>query len=134
MPKAAQLTPMLRQYLELKAQHPDALLFYRMGDFYELFFEDAVRAAPLLEVTLTARAEGHRERGADVRRAATTPSKSTSARWCGPVSRWRSATRSRIQPRPRAWCKREVTRVVTPGTVSDPELLDANEDNFLASR
>ena len=46
---------MLRHYLEVKAQHPDAILLYRMGDFYEMFFEDAVRAAPILEVTLTAR-------------------------------------------------------------------------------
>ena len=49
---------MLRHYLEVKAQHPDALLFYRMGDFYELFFEDARQAAPLLEVALTARQKG----------------------------------------------------------------------------
>ncbi|HEX9668687.1 MAG TPA: hypothetical protein VGC93_04305, partial [Thermoanaerobaculia bacterium] len=49
---------MLRQYLEAKAAHPDALLFFRMGDFYELFYEDAVRAAPLLEVQLTARHRG----------------------------------------------------------------------------
>ena len=50
-------TPMMRQYLELKARVPDALLLYRMGDFYELFFEDAVRAAEVLDITLTARGE-----------------------------------------------------------------------------
>ncbi|MEQ9208416.1 MAG: DNA mismatch repair protein MutS, partial [Pseudomonadales bacterium] len=50
-------TPMMQQYLRLKAQHPDQLLFYRMGDFYELFYEDARRAAELLSVTLTARGE-----------------------------------------------------------------------------
>src|SRR5690606_12333652 len=48
-------TPMMRQYLQIKAEHPDALLFYRMGDFYELFLEDAKRAAPLLSITLTSR-------------------------------------------------------------------------------
>ena len=48
-------TPMMRQYLGLKAQHPDMLLFYRMGDFYELFFEDAEKAAKLLGITLTQR-------------------------------------------------------------------------------
>ena len=48
-------TPMMRQYLGLKAQHPDMLLFYRMGDFYELFFEDAVKASRLLGITLTQR-------------------------------------------------------------------------------
>ena len=48
-------TPVMQQYLRLKAQHPDLLLFYRMGDFYELFFEDAERAARLLDITLTTR-------------------------------------------------------------------------------
>ena len=52
------LTPMMRQYLEVKAQHPGALLMYRMGDFYEMFFEDARAAAPILEVQLTARHKG----------------------------------------------------------------------------
>src|SRR3982074_744087 len=50
-----QHTPMMQQYLRIKSQHPDILLFYRMGDFYELFFDDARRAAPLLDITLTAR-------------------------------------------------------------------------------
>ena len=51
----SQHTPMMQQYLRIKGQHPDILLFYRMGDFYELFFEDARRAAALLDITLTAR-------------------------------------------------------------------------------
>ena len=48
-------TPMMQQYLRLKAQHPDMLMFYRMGDFYELFFDDAEKAAKLLDITLTQR-------------------------------------------------------------------------------
>lgn len=48
-------TPMMRQYLELKKQHPDAVLLFRMGDFYEMFLEDAEQAAPLMDVALTAR-------------------------------------------------------------------------------
>ena len=48
-------TPMMQQYLRIKAQHPDMLMFYRMGDFYELFFEDAEKAARLLDITLTRR-------------------------------------------------------------------------------
>ena len=51
----AQHTPMMQQYLKIKAQHPQELLFYRMGDFYELFFDDAKRASDLLDITLTAR-------------------------------------------------------------------------------
>ena len=54
---SAQHTPMMQQYLRIKAEHPDILLFYRMGDFYELFYEDARRAAELLDITLTARGE-----------------------------------------------------------------------------
>src|SRR2546422_697535 len=54
-PPLTQLTPMLSQYLEIKRQHPDSLLFYRMGDFYEMFFDDALTAAPVLEVQLTCR-------------------------------------------------------------------------------
>ncbi|MFZ9653981.1 MAG: DNA mismatch repair protein MutS, partial [Steroidobacteraceae bacterium] len=50
-------TPVMQQYLRLKAQHPDALLFYRMGDFYELFYDDARKAARLLDITLTARGQ-----------------------------------------------------------------------------
>src|SRR4051812_15570884 len=53
----AQHTPMMQQYLRLKAQHPDMLLFYRMGDFYELFHEDAEKAARLLDITLTSRGQ-----------------------------------------------------------------------------
>src|SRR5574340_1540653 len=51
----AKHTPMMQQYLRIKAEHPDMLLFYRMGDFYELFFDDAERAAQLLDITLTTR-------------------------------------------------------------------------------
>ena len=54
-PMQTQHTPMMQQYLRIKAEHPDMLLFYRMGDFYELFYEDAERAARLLDITLTAR-------------------------------------------------------------------------------
>ncbi len=53
----AEHTPVMQQYLRLKAQHPDVLLFYRMGDFYELFFDDAKRAAQLLDITLTTRGQ-----------------------------------------------------------------------------
>ena len=50
-------TPMMQQYLRIKAEHPDTLLFYRMGDFYELFFDDAKKAAKILDITLTARGQ-----------------------------------------------------------------------------
>ena len=55
-------TPMMQQYLKIKEQHTDAFLFFRLGDFYEMFFEDAVNASALLEITLTSRDSGARER------------------------------------------------------------------------
>src|SRR6266496_881893 len=58
MTRPAKLTPMLEQYFEIKRQVPDAILFYRLGDFYEMFFEDAEKAAPLLDLVLTARNKG----------------------------------------------------------------------------
>jgi DNA mismatch repair protein MutS len=132
MPKSGQLTPMLRHYLEVKAQHPDAVLLYRMGDFYELFFEDAVRVAPILEVTLTARNKGSDNE---------TP-------MCGVPHHALEAYLAKLvraglkvaicdqmedPAEAKGLVRREVTRVVTPGTLSDPALLAGNEDNYLAA-
>ena len=61
---APKITPMMEQYLSIKSAHPDCLLFYRMGDFYELFFQDAVEAAAALDITLTKR--GHNHDGSDI--------------------------------------------------------------------
>jgi DNA mismatch repair protein MutS len=131
MSAPARLTPMLRQYLEIKAEHPDAILLYRMGDFYEMFFDDAVRAAPILEVQLTAR-----NKGSD-----------NEAPMCGVpyhaidaylgkllAAGLRVAVCDQVEDAAEAkgLVRREVTRVVTPGTVSEPGLLDGKEDNLLA--
>lgn len=130
MSKSAQLTPMLRQYLEVKAQHSDAVLLYRMGDFYEAFFEDAIEIAPILEVALTARNKG----------------KATEAPMCGVPHHAlevylgkliRAGRRVAIcdqvedPAEAKGLVRREVTRVVTPGTVTEPQLLEGNEDNLL---
>src|SRR5215210_2857263 len=126
------MTPMLRQYLEMKAAHADAVLMYRMGDFYEMFFEDARRAAPILEVQLTARQKGSENE---------TP-------MCGVpyhaldsylgkllAAGLKVAICDQVEDPAHAkgLVRREVTRVVTPGTVSDPELLEGKEDNLLAA-
>ncbi|HKI02721.1 MAG TPA: DNA mismatch repair protein MutS [Thermoanaerobaculia bacterium] len=125
------LTPMMRQYLEVKARHPDALLMYRMGDFFEMFFEDARAAAPILEVQLTARQKGTENE---------TP-------MCGVphhalegylakllAAGLKVAICDQIEDPAQAkgLVKRDVTRVVTPGTLSDPGLLEGKEENFLA--
>ncbi len=126
------MTPMLRQYLELKAAYADAILLYRMGDFYEMFFDDARRAAPILEVQLTARQKGTENEtpmcGVPYHALETYLGKLIAAGLkvaiCDQVEDPAQA---------KGLVKREVTRVVTPGTVSDPELLEGKEDNLLAA-
>jgi DNA mismatch repair protein MutS len=123
-------TPMMQQYLRIKAQHPDILLFYRMGDFYELFYDDAERASRLLDITLTTR-------GA----SAGQPIKMAGVPWhsaeqylaklvklgesvaiCEQVGDVATA---------KGPVEREVTRIVTPGTLTDSALLDEKSDNVL---
>jgi DNA mismatch repair protein MutS len=124
------MTPMLRHYLELKSQYPDAILFYRMGDFYELFFEDALKVAPLLDLTLTARQKG-------------TPNEAPMcgvphhavAGYIGRLIRQglKVAVCDQVEDPAQAkgLVRREVTRVVTPGTISELALLDSKEENLL---
>ena len=123
-------TPMMQQFLRIKADHPDTLLFYRMGDFYELFFDDARRASELLGITLTARGKSNGEAipmcgipyhaadnylakiiksGESVAICEQTGDPATSK---GPV-------------------ERKVMRIVTPGTVTDENLLEERRDNYL---
>jgi DNA mismatch repair protein MutS len=119
-------TPMMRHYLEIKAQHPNAIVLYRMGDFYELFLEDAELAAPLLELTLTTRDKGKVDaipmcgfpvHSADgyVRRLAELGQR---VAICEQVEDARAAGGRRL-------VRREVVEVVTPGLVGDPEGLEA---------
>ena len=77
--KSALETPMMRQYLAIKARHPDALLFYRMGDFYELFLHDAEVAAPLLDIALTTRDKGRPTRSRCVGSRCTAPTPTSNA-------------------------------------------------------
>ncbi len=125
-------TPMMQQFLHIKADHPDLLLFYRMGDFYEMFFDDARKAARLLDITLTARgqsdgqpipmcgipfhsAEGYLAKlvrqGESVAIAEQIGDPATSK---GPV-------------------ERKVVRIITPGTVTDEALLNERQDNLLCA-
>lgn len=125
-------TPMMQQYHKIKAQHADELLFYRMGDFYELFYDDARRATDLLDITLTARGSSAGEpipmcgvpyhsvdnylvrlvnQGVSVAICEQIGDPATSK---GPVDR-------------------QVVRIITPGTLTDEALLDANRDNLIAA-
>ena len=128
----AELTPMMRQYLELKEAYPEALLFFRLGDFYEMFFEDAVTAARELELTLTGRDCGLEER----------------APMCGVP--WHAvdgyigrliargykvaiAEQTEDPAQTKTLVKRDIVRVITPGTYSEDTAQDQKENRFVAA-
>ena len=125
------LTPMMRQYLEVKERFQDAILFFRLGDFYEMFFEDAVRASEILQITLTSRAKGdervpmcgvpyHSIRGHIARLVEA----GLKVAICDQVEEASGAV---------GIVKRDVTRVITPGMVLDEDLLDSRTNNYLCA-
>lgn len=125
-------TPMLRQYQELKQQHPGTLLFFRLGDFYELFFDDAVTGARELQITLTAR---HKERGDPVPMCGVPHHSAANyiARLVRKGYRVAICEQTEDASKTKKLVRREVVRVVTPGTPIDPQLLEPRESVFLAS-
>lgn len=127
-----QHTPMMQQYLRIKAQHPEELVFYRMGDFYELFFDDAKRAARLLDVTLTARGKS----GGEPIPMAGVPYHAAESYLARLVKAGVSVAICEQIGDPattKGPVERKVVRVVTPGTVSDEALLDEGRDNLLVA-
>ena len=132
-----QVTPMMAQYLEVKARHADALLFYRMGDFYEMFFDDAVAAAEALDIALTKRGQHLGEDipmcGVPVHAAEnyllTLIRKGFRVAVCeqleDPAEAKKRGSKSVV--------KRDVVRVVTPGTLTEDSLLDARRHNYLTA-
>jgi DNA mismatch repair protein MutS len=121
---------MMQQYLRIKAEHPDILLFYRMGDFYELFYDDAEKAARLLDITLTSRGVSA---GAPVKMAGV-PVHSVEQYLARLVKLGESVAICEQIGDPAAAkgpVERRVTRIVTPGTLTDSELLDEKSDNVL---
>src|SRR5215467_1493647 len=123
-------TAMMQQYLRIKAQYPDILLFYRMGDFYELFYDDAEKGARLLDLTLTTRGASA---GAPIRMAGV-PWHSIE-QYLGKLVKLGESVAICEQTGDPATAKgpveRAVTRVVTPGTLTDSGLLDEKADNIL---
>ncbi|ELY6343706.1 DNA mismatch repair protein MutS [Cronobacter muytjensii] len=125
-------TPMMQQYLKLKAQHPDILLFYRMGDFYELFYDDAKRASQLLDISLT-------KRGASAGEPipmAGVPHHAVENYLAKLVNLGESVAICEQIGNPatsKGPVERKVVRIVTPGTISDEALLQERQDNLLAA-
>ncbi|MBA3515870.1 MAG: DNA mismatch repair protein MutS [Pyrinomonadaceae bacterium] len=128
----ANSTPMLRQYHELKQQHPGTLLFFRLGDFYELFFEDAVIGSRELQITLTAR---HKERGDPVPMCGVPHHSAANyiARLVRRGYRVAICEQTEDASKTKKLVRREVVRIVTPGTPIDPQLLEPRESVFLAA-
>ena len=128
----AQHTPMMQQYLRIKAEYPDVLLFYRMGDFYELFFDDARKAAKLLDITLTQRGKsaGKPIAMAGIPYHAVEPYLAKLVRLGESVAICEQVGDPGASKGP---VKREVKRIITPGTVTEDALLDERRDNLLCS-
>ena len=131
------VTPMMAQYLEIKAEHPDALLFYRMGDFYEMFFDDAVAAASALDIALTKRGKHEEE---DIPMCGV-PAHSAEGYLLTLIRKgFRVAVCDQMEDPAEAKkrgaksvVKREVVRLVTPGTLTEDSLLEARRNNYLCA-
>ncbi len=123
---------MLRQYQELKQQHPGTLLFFRLGDFYELFFDDALTGSRELQITLTAR---HKESGNPVPMCGVPHHSAANyiARLVRKGYRVAICEQTEEARKTKKLVRREVVRIVTPGTPIDPQLLEAREPVFLAA-
>lgn len=130
--KEAQHTPMMQQYLRIKAEHAHELVFYRMGDFYELFFDDAKKVADLLDITLTARGKS---RGEPIPMAGV-PYHAAEGYLAKLVQAGESVAICEQIGDPaisKGPVERQVVRVVTPGTVTDEALLQDGKDNLLVA-
>jgi len=126
------LTPMMRQYLEIKETYEDYILFFRLGDFYEMFFEDALTCSKLLEITLTGKSCGLKERApmcgipyhsADnyIRKLVNMGLKIAICEQTGDPKQTKGIV------------KREVVKIITPGTITDPEMLESSLNNYILS-
>ena len=123
-------TPMMQQYMSIKKEYPDSILFYRMGDFYEMFNEDATIASRVLEITLTSRNKN---------KANPTPmcgvphhsSNSYIAKLIKSGKKVAICEQTEDAKLAKGLVKRQVVRVVTPGTVLDDNLLDPKQNHFL---
>ena len=128
----AELSPMMQHYLEKKEEYKDCILFYRLGDFYEMFFDDAITASRELEITLTGRACGLEERAP----MCGVPFHSADLYIAKLISKgYKVAICEQLEDPKKAKgiVKRDVIRVITPGTVIESNLLDEKKNNFIMS-
>ena len=131
------VTPLMAQYIEIKTANPDSLLFYRMGDFYELFFEDAEVASRALGIALTKRG---RHKGADIPMCGVPVERSNDYLQRLIAQGFRVAVCEQLEDPAEARrrggksvVKRDVIRLVTPGTITEEQLLDSRRNNWLSA-
>ena len=131
------VTPMMLQFLQIKAEHPEAVLFYRMGDFYELFFDDAIQAAAILDITLTKRGKHLGEDipmcGVPVQNHEGYLNKLISSGLKVAICEQVEDSSEAKKRGAKSIVKRAVQRIVTPGTLVEENLLDARTHNYLAA-
>ncbi|WP_438264104.1 DNA mismatch repair protein MutS [Aquibaculum sediminis] len=136
-PAGKAVTPMMEQYLAIKEAHADCLLFYRMGDFYELFFQDAVEAAAALDITLTKRGQHDGEEipmcGVPVHAHEAYLSRLIRKGFRVAVCEQMEDPAEAKRRGSKSVVKREVIRIVTPGTLTEDQLLDSRTNNYLAA-
>ncbi|MBM7562577.1 DNA mismatch repair protein MutS [Fusibacter tunisiensis] len=128
----SKLTPMMKQYFEIKDQYMEYILMYRLGDFYEMFFEDAIKASQALEITLTARNCGLEDKAP----LCGVPHHSVDGYIKRLVDQGIKVAICEQMEDPalaKGIVKREVVRIITPGTITDPDMLDASNNNYIAS-
>lgn len=135
-PAQAAVTPMMAQYLSVKAEYSDALLFYRMGDFYELFFDDAIQAAKALDIALTSRGEHLGEPipmcGVPFHAYENYLAKLIRAGFRVAIAEQMEDPKEAKKRGSKSVVRRDVVRVVTPGTITEENLLNARANNYLA--
>ena len=129
-PPIERLTPMMQQYLQVKMQYEDCILFYRLGDFYEMFYDDALTASKVLDITLTGKNDGTEERAP----MCGVPFHAVDSYLSKMVEHgYRVAICEQMEDPKEAkgLVKREVIRIVTPGTNMDQQSLDESRNNYL---
>jgi len=137
MSATGETTPMMAQYFDIKSAHPDCLLFYRMGDFYELFFDDAAEASAALEITLTHRGKHNGNNipmcGVPVHAAETYLAKLIKKGFHVAICEQTESPAEAKKRGSKSVVSRDVVRVVTPGTITEDTLLDGTQNNYLSA-
>jgi DNA mismatch repair protein MutS len=133
MTTKTKLTPMLQQYLEIKGQHEDTILFYRMGDFYEMFFDDAIVAAKLLGITLTSRNKKSDTVQVPMCGIPYHAAQTYLAKLIKAGRRVAICEQTETPSEAKGIVKREVVRIISPGVITDDLLLDDKSNNYICS-